>query len=568
MREVSSALPDLPGRLEPKLWTVLREGIPRAQLARDVLSGVIVGIVALPLAIAFAIASGVRPEAGLATAIVAGFLISALGGSRVQIGGPTGAFVVIVYGVVARHGVEGLAVATLLAGLLLMAMGLARLGTVIQFVPYPVTVGFTSGIALIIATSQLRDLLGLDIANLPARFTEQIGVYAAHAGSVRPAALAIGLLSVVVTVFWQRITPRVPGSLVAILLTTALVHGFGLPVETIADRFGEIRAALPVPHLPAFSWDMVSVLFPDAVAIALLGAIESLLSAVVADGMAGTRHRPNMELLAQGFANVVSPLFGGIPATGAIARTATNVRNGGRTPIAGMVHAATLLVIAVFLGGAAGLIPLAALAGILLVVAWNMSEWRVFAGLFRSPRSDVVVLLVTFGLTVLVDLSVAIQTGMVLAAFLFMRRMALISDVGPMRRALAEDDDTDDPDATARLDVPQGVEVFEVYGALFFGAASKFKDAVRRVERPPRVLILRMRAVLAIDATGLRALEDLLDKTRRDGTVLVLSGVHAQPLVALERSGLLERIGEENVHGNIRAALARARELVASAGRA
>jgi sulfate permease, SulP family len=562
---MSAALPDLASRLEPKLWTVLREGLSRDQLARDVLSGVIVGIVALPLAIAFAIASGVRPEQGLATAIVAGFLISALGGSRVQIGGPTGAFVVIVYGVVARHGVEGLAVATLLAGLLLIAMGLARLGTVIQFVPYPVTVGFTSGIALIIATSQLRDLLGLDVASLPAHFVEQLRIYAAHAASLKPAALAIGLLSVFVTVFWQRITPRIPGSLMAIVLATALVHGLGLPVETIADRFGEIHAALPAPKLPAFSWEMIPELFPDAIAIALLGAIESLLSAVVADGMAGTRHRPNMELLAQGVANVASPLFGGIPATGAIARTATNVKNGGRTPIAGLVHAATLLVIATFLGRAAGLIPLAALAGILLVVAWNMSEWRVFAHLFRSPRSDVVVLLVTFGLTVLVDLTVAIQTGMVLAAFLFMRRMALISDAGPMRRALREEEDADDPDATARLDVPPAVEVFEVYGALFFGAASKFKDAVRRVERPPRVLILRMRHVLAIDATGLRALEDLLDKTRRDGTVLVLSGVHAQPLTALERAGLLERIGPDNVHAHIRGALARARSLVAAA---
>jgi SulP family sulfate permease len=559
---MSSALPDLPGRLEPKLWTVLREGIPLHQLMRDALSGVIVGVVALPLAIAFAIASGVRPEQGLATAIVAGFLISALGGSRVQIGGPTGAFVVIVYGVVERHGIEGLAVATLLAGLLLIGMGVARLGTVIQFVPYPVTVGFTSGIALIIATSQLRDLAGLDIASLPARFTEQIAVYAQQVGSLRPAALAIGLSSVLVTVFWQRITPRVPGSLVAILLTTALVHGLGLPVETIADRFGEIRATLPAPALPVFSLEMVQALFPDAIAIALLGAIESLLSAVVADGMAGTRHRPNMELVAQGVANVASPLFGGIPATGAIARTATNVRNGGRTPVAGMVHALTLLVIATFLGRAAGWIPLSALAGILLVVAWNMSEWRVFAGLFRSPRSDVVVLLVTFGLTVLVDLSVAIQTGMVLAAFLFMRRMALISEAGPMRRALREDEDADDPDAMARLDVPPGVEIFEVYGALFFGAASKFKDAVRRVERAPRVLIVRMRHVLAIDATGLRALEDLLDKTRRDGTQLVLSGVHAQPLAALERSGMLERIGEDNVHGHISGALARARSLV------
>jgi SulP family sulfate permease len=472
---------------------------------------------------------------------------------------------VIVYGVVERHGVEGLWVATLLAGLLLVGMGVARLGTVIQFVPYPVTVGFTSGIALIIATSQLRDLAGLDIASLPARFTEQMTVYAQHAGSVRPAALAIGLLSIFVTMFWQRVTTRVPGSLVAIVLTTALVQGFGLPVDTIADRFGEIRATLPVPKLPAFSLEQIQAVFPDAIAIALLGAIESLLSAVVADGMAGTRHRPNMELVAQGVANLASPLFGGIPATGAIARTATNVRNGGRTPVAGMVHALTLLVIATFLGRAAGWIPLATLAGILLVVAWNMSEWRVFAHLFRSPRSDVVVLLVTFGLTVLVDLTVAIQTGMVLAAFLFMRRMALISDAGPMRRALREEEDADDPDAMARLDVPHGVEVFEVYGALFFGAASKFKDAVRRVERPPRVLILRMRNVLAVDASGLRALEDLVDKTRRDGTQLVLSGVHAQPLTALERSGLLERIGQANVHGHISGALARARSLVGAA---
>ncbi|MGH7286683.1 MAG: SulP family inorganic anion transporter, partial [Myxococcota bacterium] len=443
--------------------------------------------------------------------------------------------------------------------------GVARLGTVIQFVPYPVTVGFTSGIALIIASGQLRDLLGLDLSSVPVRFLDQLAAYVAQLGSLKPATLTIGLLAIVTTVLWPRVTPRVPGSLMAIVLATALVHGLGLPVETIGDRFGEVHAALPRPALPAFSWSLVPVLFPDALAIALLGAIESLLSAVVADGMAGTRHRPNAELVAQGVANLASPLFGGIPATGALARTATNVRSGGRTPIAGIVHAATLLVIATFLGGLASLIPLAALAGILLVVAWNMSEWRVFAGLFRSPRSDVIVLLVTFGLTVLVDLTVAIQTGMVLAAFLFMRRMAVISDAGPMRRSLREEDEADDPDATARLDVPSGVEVFEVYGALFFGAASKFKDAVRRVERPPRVLILRMRHVLAIDATGLRALEDLFDKARRDGTTLVLSGVHAQPLVALERSGLLERIGPDNAHGNIREALARARELASRA---
>jgi SulP family sulfate permease len=428
-----------------------------------------------------------------------------------------------------------------------------------------VTVGFTSGIALIIATSQLRDLVGLDLPELPADFPGQLSAYASHAGSLRPVTLAIGMLALLVTVYWRRITPRLPGSLVALVLTTVLVQVLDLPVETIGDRFGEIHAALPAPRVPAFSWELARTVFPDALAIALLGAIESLLSAVVADGMAGTRHRPNMELIAQGVANLATPFFGGIPATGAIARTATNVRNGGRTPIAGIVHAATLLVIATFLGDVAGRIPLAALAGILLVVAWNMSEWRVFVYLFRSPRSDVAVLLVTFGLTVMVDLAVAIQAGMVLAAFLFMRRMALISDAGPMRQALAEEDEADDPEAIGRLDVPPGVEVFEVYGALFFGAASKFKDAVRRVERRPDVLILRMRHVLAIDATGLRALDDLLDKTRRDGTTLVLSGVHAQPLVALERSGLLGRIGEENVHANIQDALARAQRLAGTA---
>jgi SulP family sulfate permease len=549
---------DLTGRLEPKLWTVLREGYPRAQLGRDVTAGVIVGIVALPLAIAFAIASGVEPEQGLYTAVAAGFLISALGGSRVQIGGPTGAFVVIVAGVLERHGADGLAVATLLAGLLLVLMGFARLGTVIQFVPYPVTVGFTAGIALIIASSQLRDLLGLHMASLPADFVAKWGAYASHAGSVEPAALAIGLGSLAVMVTWPRITHRVPGSLMAILLATLAVHGLDLPVETIGDRFGAVPNALPWPSVPALDWQTIREVFPAAISIALLAAIESLLSAVVADGMAGTRHRPNMELVAQGAANLVSPLFGGIPATGAIARTATNVRSGGRTPVAGIVHSLTLLLIMLFFAQYAALIPLAALAGILLMVAYHMSDWRVFVHLFRSPRSDIAVLLTTFGLTVLVDLTVALQAGMVLAAFLFMRRMASLSEAGFVQQLVREDEGPED----AALDLPDGVLLFEVHGALFFGAASKFRDAVTRVDRLPRVLILRLRNVLAVDATGLRALEDLVDKTRRDGTLLVLSGVHAQPLVALERAGLLRRIGEANVCGDIEDALARAREIV------
>jgi SulP family sulfate permease len=560
----SSATSDLSGRLEPKLITVLREGLTLRDVGRDALAGVIVGIVALPLAIAFAIASGVSPAQGLATAIVAGFLISALGGSRVQIGGPTGAFVVIVYGVVQRHGVDGLALATLIAGVLLLVMGFARLGTVIQFVPFPVTVGFTAGIALIIATSQLRDVLGLDLDRLPASFVDQVAAYWAHKGDVSLAALAIGLGTTVGVGLWPRILPRVPGSLVAILLTTAAVRLLDIHVETIEDRFGAVPSSLPLPSIPSFTWSDVRAVFPDAVSIALLGAIESLLSAVVADGMAGTRHRSNMELVAQGVANLASPLFGGIPATGAIARTATNVKSGAKTPIAGMVHALTLLAILYLFGDLAGMIPLATLGGVLLVVAWNMSELHVVRSLLRAPRSDVMVMVTTFALTVAIDLTVAIQVGMVLAAFLFMRRMAEISETGLVRRMAGEEERSADPDALALLDVPPGVEVFELYGTLFFGAVAKFKDAVRQMERRPRVMILRMRDVIVVDASGLRALEDLLGQTKRDGTVLLLSGVHAQPLVAIERSGLLARIGEDNALPDVVSALARARELVAA----
>jgi SulP family sulfate permease len=553
---------DLSSRLEPKLVTVLREGLRVDQLRRDAVSGVIVGIVALPLAIAFAIASGVEPAQGLATAIVAGFLISALGGSRVQIGGPTGAFVVIVYGIVQRHGYDGLALATGIAGALLVVMGLARLGTVIQFVPYPVTVGFTAGIALIIATGQLRDLAGLEIPSLPAHFAEQIAAYAGTVRTVNLAALAIGLGSLAIVSLWPRIAPRIPGPLVAVVVSSAAVHFLGLPVETIGDRFGHVPTALPVPSIPSFTWSDVRDVFPDAVSIALLGAIESLLSAVVADGMAGTRHRSNMELVAQGVANLASPLFGGIPATGAIARTATNVRNGGRTPIAGIVHALTLLAILRFFGRYAELIPLAALAGILVFVAWSMAEFHAVRSVLRSPRSDVIVLVTTFALTVGIDLTVAIQVGMVLAAFLFMRRMAVISEAGAIRQMASEEERPEDPDRGLRRDVPPGVEIFEIYGTLFFGAAAKFKDAMRRIERPPRVLILEMRDALAVDATGLRALEDVLARADKDGTQLLLSGVHAQPLVALERSGLLARVGEDNALPDLRAALARARQIV------
>ena len=409
---------------EPKLVTVLREGYSWSQLSRDLVAGSIVGVVALPLALAFAIASGVKPEQGLYTAVIAGFLISALGGSRVQIGGPTGAFIVIVYGIVETHGAEGLAVATLIAGVLLIAMGLAGLGAVIKFVPYPVTVGFTSGIALIIAVAQVRDFLGLTMPAVPADFVEKIAAYTAYLHTWRPWNAAIGAVTVAIVGGLPRLTHRVPGSLVALVLTTALVAGFAIPVETIGDRFGAVPQGLPTPAIPYVDWATMRALFQPAMTIALLAAIESLLSAVVADGMLGTRHRSNTELVAQGVANVVSPIFGGIPATGAIARTATNIRNGGRTPVAGIVHAGVLLLIMTSLAPLAERIPIATLAGILMVVAYNMSEWRLFVHLFRSPRSDVMVLVTTFLLTVLVDLTVALEAGIVLAALLFMRRMA------------------------------------------------------------------------------------------------------------------------------------------------
>ena len=548
---------------EPKLVTTLREGYPAQQLIRDLLAGMTVGVVALPLAIAFAIASGVAPERGLYTAIVAGFLISALGGSRVQIGGPTGAFVVVVYGIVQQHGYDGLAIATMIAGLLLLLMAFLRLGAVIKFVPFPLTVGFTAGIALIIAASQLRDFFGLRMQDVPADFLAKLAAYAQHVDSINPAAVAVGLASVAICAWWPRLTHRVPGPLVALLATTFAAWLFHLPVETIGDRFGEVPSTLPSPSIPSLqNWAVIQQLFPAAITIALLAAIESLLSATVADGMIGTRHRSNMELLAQGVANLASPIFGGIPATGAIARTAANVKAGGRTPVAGIAHAATLLLILWLFARSAELIPLATLAGILLVVAWHMSDMRTFVRLFRSPRSDVTVMLVTFLLTVLIDLTVALEAGMVLAAFLFMRRMADLSQAGYVTRMLSEEMDPDDPNAIATRAVPPGVEVFEVYGSFFFGAASKFKDALRDVATRPKVLILRLREVLAIDATALQLLEDLHAKAKREGTLLVLSGVHAQPLVALERSGLLARIGEENAHMHIDDALSRAREFL------
>jgi sulfate permease, SulP family len=542
--------------LIPKLVTTLKS-YDRAQFVADLGAGVIVGIVALPLAIAFAIASGVTPDRGLYTAVIAGFLISALGGSRVQIGGPTGAFVVIVYGIVQRYGVDGLMVATMMGGVILVGFGLARLGGAIKFIPYPVVTGFTSGIALIIFSSQVKDLLGLDMGPLPAEFLDKWAEYARHIDSVNLSAVIVAGVTLVILLLWPRLNLRIPGPFVALVATTAMVHLLALPVETIGSRFGAIDAGLPRPSFPSVPFATVTALVGPAFTIALLAGIESLLSAVVADGMIGGKHRSNMELVAQGVANIVVPLFGGIPATGAIARTATNVKNGGRTPVAGIIHALTLLIITVFFGRWAGLIPLATLAGILVIVSYHMSEWRTFRSEFRAPKSDLAVLLTTFFLTVLVDLTVAVEVGMVLAAFLFMRRMAEVSTVSVLGREFDESDDEGerDPNSVRRREVPPGVEVYEINGPFFFGAAEKFKETITGLRRTPKVLIIRMRNVPAMDSTGLNALRDVVGRFRRAGTRVILSDVHAQPMIALQRSSLADELPEDDLVGNIDDAL-------------
>ncbi len=545
---------------EPKLLSVLREGYTLSDFGRDGLAGLVVGIVALPLAIAFAIASGVRPEQGLYTAIIAGFLISALGGSRTQIGGPTGAFVIIIAGVVHQYGYNGLAVATMMAGVMLIVMGIARLGAVIRYIPYPVTVGFTSGIALIIALGQVRDALGLQMASVPADSLEKIQAYGEHIGSFGVASVIICATTIAIIQFWPLVSKRIPGPLIALIATTLAVHLFDLPVDTIGGRFGEVPNSLPKPALPEFEWSMLRELASPAIAIALLAGIESLLSAMVADGMTGTRHRSNTELIAQGVANIASPLFGGIPATGAIARTATNIRNGGRSPIAGLVHAVVLLVILLVAGPLAVLIPMATLAGILLVVAYNMSEWHNFVRLLSGPRSDVLVLLTTFLLTVFVDLTVALQVGVVLAALLLMHRLAEVTEIKSMDDLLLYDKNGEPQLETETA--PEGVEVYEINGSLCFGAASKFMEITTSLQSTPKVVILRMRQVVAIDATGLQAVETVHARLSRQGAVLVISGIRAQPREAMLRSGLLDRIGAENIHPVFPEALAHARRLV------
>jgi len=550
-----------PTMFKPKLFSVLPELTPD-RIMKDVIAGIMVGIVALPLAIAFAIASGVSPEKGLITAVIGGFLVSFLGGSRVQIGGPTGAFIVILYGIVQQFGINGLMLATIMAGVILMLMGFAQFGSLIKFIPYPVIVGFTSGIAVIIFSSQIKDFLGLEIGMVPADFIGKWTAYGSHLPTFDLSSFMIGMLALLIIIFWPKIYRKIPGSLIAILLTTVIVQYYHLDVATIESRFGEIPSMIPAPSFPIFDFATIRQLIMPATTIALLGAIEALLSAVVADGMIGSRHKSNMELIAQGAANIISPLFGGIPVTGAIARTATNVKNGGRTPVAGIVHALTLLLIMLLFGRWAKLIPMPALAAILIVVAWNMSEIKVFRELLKSPKSDVIVLLTTFSLTVVFDLTLAIEIGMLLSVILFMQRMAQLSNVGVITQELQDRDEEDDPNAIVTRKVPEGVEVFEISGPFFFGAASKFRDAMHIVEKAPKIRIIRMRKVLSIDATGLNMMKDLLKDSTKTGTRLILSGVHAQPLFAMQQYELYDEIGEENIFGNIDDALDRSREIL------
>ncbi len=532
---------------EPKIVSVIKEGYSKSQFTKDLSAGVITGIVALPLAIAFGIASGVTPAQGLFTAIIAGIIISLLSGSRVQIGGPTGAFIVVVYGIVSKFGIDGLAAATILAGLILLIMGFCRMGNIIKFIPYPVTVGFTSGIAVIIAVTQIRDLLGLRIANLPADFIPKIGAYCQNINSISLPAVTISITALLTINYSSRFSKKIPGSLIAIILTTLIVKMFNLPVETIGSRFGDIPNTLPGLRLPSLSFEQWQAIVPAAVSIALLGAIESLLSAVVADGMTGGSHRSNMELVAQGVANIVAPLFGGIPATGAIARTATNIKNGGRTPFAGIIHAITLLMILFFFSKFAAMIPIASLAAILIVVAINMSEYHVFMKLLKSPKSDIIVLLTTFLLTVLIDLTVAIQAGMIMAALLFMKRMEQVSGA----RVISSEEEEEKRDMTlTKTSIPpltRGIDVFEINGPFFFGASRKFNETLKTIAFPPKVLILRMRHVPAMDATGLVALEEIVNMSKKQSYELIISGIQPQPLAVIEKYGLYDKIGAHRI---------------------
>jgi SulP family sulfate permease len=550
--------------LIPKLFTEIRV-YSREKALADVSAGVTVGVVALPLAMAFAIASGLPPERGLFTAIVAGFLISALGGSKVQIGGPTGAFVALVSSVTAQYGYSGLATCTLMAGVLLVLFGIFRIGALIKFIPFPVITGFTAGIAALIFSTQIKDLFGLRMEAVPAEFMDKWSAYLRGIDTVNPEAAAVGLGMVIILIAARRLKPKYPALLPAMIAATVIAQYLHMDVETIGARFGELPSALPSPALPPLTAALLATLIKPAFTIAMLAAIESLLSATVADGMIGGRYRPNIELVGQGVANIASSLFGGIPATGAIARTATNVKSGAKTPVAGMIHAVVLVLLLAFFAPWAKLIPLSALAGILVVVSFNMMEVRHFTSILKGPRSDAFVLILTFALTVLVDLTTAVAFGVVSASLLFIRQISEIVNVGMITRELRGDEDENeepDPNAITTRSVPPGVEVFEINGPFFFGMIDTFKHTLRNVEKTPKAFVLRIRNVPMMDATGLHVLREFHHQCRRDGAYLIFSGVHSQPLVAFEKSGFLDEVGEDNFLGNIDDALNRSRVLL------
>ena len=551
---------------KPKLVSTLRN-YNRKTFMADLMAGVIVGIVALPLAIAFGIASGVSPEKGIITAIVAGFIVSVFGGSRVQIGGPTGAFIIIIYGIIQQYGMQGLTIATIMAGVFLVLFGVLRLGTIIKYIPYPIVVGFTSGIAVTIFTTQVKDLFGLTMAEVPSDFVEKWIAYAHDFTTLDGWTTLIGIVSVVVIAVTPRFSKKIPGSLVAIILMTIvallLKHYAGVTsIETIGDRFS-INSALPEAQMPALSWETVKGLVPPALTIAILGAIESLLSATVADGVIGHRHDSNTELVGQGIANLVSPLFGGIPATGAIARTMTNINNGGRTPVAGIVHAVVLLLIFLFLMPLAQYIPMACLAGVLVVVSYGMCGWRSFAMLMKNPKSDVTVLVITYFLTILFDLTVAIEVGLVIACLLFMRRMAETTDVKVIMDEIDPEDDTDVKlENNEHLTIPKGVEVYEINGPYFFGAGNRFEEVMASFGSRPKVRVIRMRKVPFVDSTGIHNLTNLCLMSQKEGIQIVLSGVNPKVHAVLEHAGFYRIVGEKNICSHINLALARAKEIV------
>lgn len=544
--------------LKPKLFEVMK-GYTKEQAIRDIISGIIVAIIALPLSIALAIASGVSPEQGLYTAIIAGFFISFFGGSRVQIGGPTAAFVVIIYGIVTDYGTDGLIVATILAGIMLILMGIFRFGSLIKYIPYTITTGFTCGIAVTLFVGQVKDFLGLSIASVPSEFLPKVGAYIQNIGTINLTAAVIGLVAIAIMLVWPKVTDKIPGSLVAIIITTAIVYFAKLPVNTIGSVYGELSSSFPTFQIPSISMKLIQQMISPAFTIAILAGIESLLSAVVSDGMIGDTHKSNAELVGQGLGNVFSGLFGGIPATGAIARTAANVRNGGRTPIAGIVHCITLTIILLALMPLAALIPMTTLAAVLLVVAANMADWSSFFRLCKTaPKSDVIVLVTTFALTVLFDLVVAIEIGVVLAAMLFMKRMAETADVKAWK--YTEQPDVTPGEAEKLCKVSRSIRVFEISGPLFFAAADQLLAIDSK--QYTKVIVIRMRSVPAIDASAMKSLRELADRAKKKNITLIFSHVNEQPMSVMKKDGFVDYLGEQNFRANIVEALDYAESLV------